>query len=173
MLGLFYPGAFAEQPDDIDFDDLYRRGIRALIFDIDNTLVPHGADSTAEVDRKMAELRAIGFRLFFLSNNGRERVERFLKNIDGEYLCNASKPRPKSYRAALHRMGLKRGEALVIGDQLFTDILGANLAGLDSILVRYIGYDPDEDPGKRRRLEARVLRRWFASRRCKRYEKRI
>ena len=164
MIRLFYPGDFAESVFEIDFAALYDRGVRGLIFDVDNTLVPHGADSTPEVDALFARLNAMGFRCLMLSNNGPDRLRRFLKNIDADFIDNSGKPRRKAGKAALRRLGLGKKETVLIGDQVFTDILCANFSGIPSILVRYIGYDPDADPGKRRRLEARILRRWQRTR---------
>ena len=164
MLRLLYPGDYVDSVFDIDFAALYETGYRGLLFDIDNTLVPHGADSTAEVDALFAKLHAMGFRSLMLSNNGKSRIERFLKNIDAQYLDNAGKPRPKGYRRAVQMLGLPKNQVLVIGDQLFTDILGANLSGLSSILVKFIGHETVTDPGKRRRMEQRVLRHYEAYR---------
>lgn len=163
MLRLFYPWEFAQSVFDIDFSRLYAQGFRGLIFDIDNTLVPHGADSTPEIDALFARLHQMGFRTLMLSNNGPERIRRFLRNIDADFIDNAGKPGKKGYRQALARLGLERQQVLVIGDQVFTDILGANRCRIPNLLVRYIGYDPAADPGKRRRLEQRLLNRYAKS----------
>ncbi|MDD7771965.1 MAG: HAD-IIIA family hydrolase [Firmicutes bacterium] len=163
MLRLFYPWEFAQSVFAIDFARLYAMGFRGLIFDIDNTLVPHGADSTPEIDALFARLHQMGFRSLMLSNNGPDRIRRFLQNIDAGFIDNAQKPRKKGYRQALARLGLERQQVVVIGDQVFTDIFGANRCRIPNILVRYIGYDPDADPGKRRRLEQRILNRYEKS----------
>ena len=157
---LLYPDAYVDSVFEIDYKALYDRGIRGLLFDIDNTLVPHGADATPEIEALLRQLQQMGFSLFMLSNNGKERIERFLTNIPAQYLDNAGKPRPRGYRTALQMLGLKKSQALVIGDQLFTDVLGANLCGISSILVAYIGHETERPPGKRRAVEAWVLRRW-------------
>ena len=168
MLQLFYPTEYVDSVWDIDFAALYAKGYRGLLFDIDNTLVPHGADSTPEIDALFARLHEMGFRSLMLSNNGKSRVERFLRNIDALYLDNAGKPRPKGYKKALRLLGLPKKQVLVIGDQVFTDILGANLSGMKSILVRFIGWQTVTDPGKRRKLEQRILKCYEARRSRKR-----
>ncbi len=160
MLQLFYPSEYVDSVFDIDFEALYARGFRGLLFDIDNTLVPHGADSTPEVDALFEKLQRIGFRSLMLSNNGKARIERFLQNIDARFIDNAGKPRPGAYREAVRLLGLRKDQVLVIGDQVFTDILGANLSGLSSILVRFIGWQTETDIGKRRKLEQRILKRY-------------
>ena len=86
MLGLLFPGSYVEDVFSINYDNLYSKGYRGLIFDIDNTLVPHGADSTAQVDELFNKLHAMGFKTLLLSNNNKERIERFTQNIDTLYI---------------------------------------------------------------------------------------
>ena len=132
------------------------------MFDIDNTLVPHGADSTPEVDALFHRLHDMGFKTLLLSNNNRERIERLKANFDTLYIEEAGKPDPQCFRRAAQTLGVERDEVVVMGDQLFTDILGANRADMDSILVKYIGHEKKEWKGYRRYLEAAVL--WFYKR---------
>ncbi|MBQ6380502.1 MAG: YqeG family HAD IIIA-type phosphatase [Clostridia bacterium] len=163
MLALLYPYEYVESAFAIDYERLYENGYRALIFDIDNTLVPHGADATAQTDALLQQLQARGFQTFILSNNGVARIERFIQNVPMPYLDNAKKPLPFSYRKALKALGVNRKQAVFIGDQVFTDILGANLSGMASILVKYIGYYEAGAKGKRRDTEAKILARYQAS----------
>ena len=95
-----------------------------------------------------------------LSNNNEERVRRFLRNIDSPYICKAYKPFRKGYLKALERLGVKKEEAVFVGDQLFTDILGANRCGIRSILVRYIEKSGSK-PQLRRRFEKAILRSYL------------
>ena len=164
-LSLLYPDALADSVFALDFPALKSLGFRGLIFDIDNTLVPHGADATPEVEALFSRLEALGFRVFFVSDNGPDRIRRFLTHIPGDFIDNAHKPLPGAYRRAVKALGLPRREVLVIGDQIFTDVLGARLAGLHPILVRFIGWQTDPNPGKRRAVEARLLARWAKKRR--------
>lgn len=170
MLRLFYPFEYAESVFTLDYNRLYALGYRGIIFDLDNTLVPHGEGSTPEVDRLFEELRNIGFKTVILSDNGVKRIETFLENIDSEYIDNANKPNPKSFKRAAELLGLKRKEVIYIGDQIFTDILGANLAGIDSILVKYIGYYDNAYKGKRREAEEVILKKYKKS---KKYYERL
>lgn len=157
MLRLFYPCAYVESVFVIDYRKLYQKGYRGVIFDIDNTLVPHGKDSTPEVDELFRTVRAAGLRPLLLSNNSEARVRRFLKNIDALYINEAEKPRTAGYRRALELLGLEREKVVFIGDQVFTDILGANRSGIDSILVKFIGHDTETKLGVRRNLEKIIL----------------
>ena len=153
-----YPHAYVDSVFSIDYQKLYDKGYRGILFDIDNTLVHHGKDSTQEVDALFRELHRTGFQTLLLSNNSKERIERFMRNIDSLYIDEADKPNPAAYGKALEMLGLSKEQVVCIGDQLFTDILGANRSGLDSILVRYLRYPGETKIGIRRNLEKVVLR---------------
>lgn len=170
MLKYFYPYEYVEDVFSIDYKSLIDKGFKGLIFDIDNTLVPHGADSTEQVDSLFAKLHSMGFTTLLLSNNNRQRIDRFNENIDALYIEESGKPQPECYHKAVEMMKLHNNEVVVIGDQLFTDILGANRSHLPSILVKYIGFYKKEKKGIRRNLEKIVLKLYSHS---KRYQHRI
>lgn len=157
MLQKFYPYEYAESVFVIDYEKLYQAGYRGLAFDIDNTLVHHGDDAAPEVEALFRALHQIGFKTLLLTNNDEERVQRFLKNIDSLYICDAEKPNPDCYYQAVDRMALSPKEVLFIGDQIFTDILGANQSGMASILVHFIRLKNEKRIGKKRYLEKAIL----------------
>lgn len=158
MFKLFYPYEYVNSVFAIDYNELYNRGYRGIIFDIDNTLVHHGEDSTKEVDELFRIIQAIGFKTCLLSNNNEERVTRFKKNIDSLYICNADKPKVDNYMKAVEMMNINKEETLCIGDQIFTDILGANKSGIANILVKFIQTENETKIGKRRQLEKIILK---------------
>ncbi|MBQ6322803.1 MAG: YqeG family HAD IIIA-type phosphatase [Lachnospiraceae bacterium] len=160
MISLLFPGKAAKSVFDIDYQALYNEGRRGLLFDIDNTLVHHGDDSTPEVDALFERINSIGFRTLMLSNNNKERIERFLKNIDADYIDEAGKPDPAAYLEACRRLGVRPDQAVMIGDQLFTDIRGANRAGIDSILVDFIRLPGEKWLGWHRYAEFLILGAW-------------
>lgn len=166
MFRIFYPHEYVESVFAIDYEKLYNLGYRGIIFDIDNTLVPHGNDSTKKVDDLFRYIHSIGLQTLLLSNNDEERILRFLKNIDSLYICDAEKPKRHGYLKALEMMKIPKNEAVCIGDQVFTDILGANLSGIDSILVRYIRRKDEVKIGKRRTLERYLLRLYARNKSC-------
>ena len=157
FLSLFYPYEYAQSVFDIDYQKLYDLGFRGILFDIDNTLVPHGKDSTPEVDALLKEIQAIGLKLILFSDNDEERITRFLKNIDAPYIAEAGKPDPTGYLRALEVLGIDKAQAVCIGDQVFMDIFGANRCGMASILVKFIHPAGDRKIGKRRRAEQLIL----------------
>jgi HAD superfamily phosphatase (TIGR01668 family) len=161
-----YPDAYVEDVFSIDYQGLFASGYRGIVFDIDQTLVPHGFDSTAEVDDLFRSLRAQGFQTLLLSNNSEERIQRFIRNIDTLYIHDAQKPKTGGYLKAVEMMGLSRSEVVFIGDQILRDIYGAKRSGLASILVRYLCAPGEEGApiGVRRTIEARILKRYLSRR---------
>lgn len=166
MFGLLYPHEYVEDVFSIDYQKVYDLGYRAIIFDIDQTLVQHGEDSTPEIDQLFQEIQQIGLKTFLLSNNSTERIDSFLKNIQQTaYIPIADKPNPRNYKKAVEMLDVKKEEVLFIGDQLFTDILGANRSGLDNVLVRFLRHEHEINIGKKRQVEALILHCYQRSRR--------
>ncbi len=159
MFKIFYPYEYVKSVFAINYNKLYSKGYKGLIFDIDNTLVHHGDDSTKEVDELFRYIQQIGFKTIILSNNSEERVKRFLKNINSLYIYDAKKPAVSNYLKTLEKLGLRKEEMIVIGDQIFTDIWGANRSGITSILVEYIRKENETKIGKKRQIEKIIL--WF------------
>lgn len=109
-----------------------------MIFDIDNTLVPHGAPADERAIRFFAELKALGFDAVLLSNNKEPRVKMFNDAVHVHYIHKAGKPKRSGYVRAMELMGTDCKTTLFVGDQIFTDIWGANRAGIYTILVKKI-----------------------------------
>ena len=170
MLEMFYPYEYVEDVFSIDYVRLYDIGYRAIVFDIDNTLVPHGADSTEQVVELFKNIHALGFKTLLLSNNSEKRILRFKKDIDTLYISEAGKPSTEAFLNAALLLNTNKNQIVVIGDQLFTDIYGAKKAGMASILVKYIGYYKKEWKGYTRYIEKVVLSLYSLS---KKYQHRL
>ena len=156
----FFPSEYAESVFHIDYEKLYRLGYRGLIFDIDNTLVHHGADSTPEVDQLFARLHEKGFKTLLLTNNDEERTERFNRNIGTLYICRAGKPGRGPYEKALAMLELPGERVVCIGDKIFRDVEGAGNSGLKSILVRFIRLKSEKILPRYRYAEWLILLAW-------------
>ena len=158
MLERFFPDEYVDSAYGIPFEELYRKGYRGIIFDVDNTLVPHGAPADARSISLFERLRAMGFSTFILSNNKEPRVAPFAGQVKSSYIFKGGKPSVKGYERAMEVMGTGRENTLFIGDQLFTDVWGARRTGLYSILTKPM--DPHEEIQIvfKRYLEAVVLR---------------
>lgn len=170
MFRRFYPYAYTRSVFSIDYVKLRDKGFRAVIFDIDNTLVHHGDDSTPQVDALFRSIHKIGLKTLLLTNNDEKRVQRFIKNINTLYICDAEKPHPAAYLKALKMLDVSKEEAVCIGDQMFIDIVGANRCGIPNILVHFIQLPNEKHIGKKRYIEKAIL--WFY-RRNKKYRSRL
>ena len=157
ILSCFYPDEYLDSTYVIDFDALYRAGYRGVIFDIDNTLVPHGAPADERARALFCHLKEIGFDCCLLSNNQLPRIELFNQDIHVKFIENAHKPSVKNYRKAMQMMGTNTGNTLFVGDQLFTDVYGARRTGIYSILVKPIHPKEEIQIVLKRHLERIVL----------------
>lgn len=157
MFKCFYPDFYLDSTYEIDFKAWYAEGYRGLIFDIDNTLVPHGMPADERAIALMKRLKKIGYRVTMLSNNKEPRVKMFCDAVDAPYIFKAGKPNPQNYRKAFVEMGTNEKNTLFVGDQIFTDVWGANKAGLHSILVRPIHPKEEIQIVLKRYLERIVL----------------
>lgn len=157
MLERLYPREQRPSAYTLDYEGLRRRGFRGILFDIDNTLVPHGAPAVPEAVELFRRLHALGFATCLLSNNHASRVEPFARAVDSDWICDAHKPAARGYREAMERMGTQPEDTLFVGDQLFTDVYGANRAGLYTILVSPIHPKEEIQIVLKRKLERIVL----------------
>ena len=140
-----------------EYQRLYESGFRGIIFDIDNTLVEHGAPVNEAAVALVEKLRRMGFAVCFLSNNGEERVSSFCQKLDAVYIYKAGKPGIKGYGAAMELIGTTKDQTVSVGDQIFTDMWGANRAGVYSVLVKQIGKKEEFQIVLKRYLERIVL----------------
>lgn len=158
MFKLLYPNQHLNSIFELKPDELQTMGIRGIIVDMDNTLVPWN-DRT--VQPRLADwlsgLRQSGFRLCIVSNNTADRGEKLAVELGIPAIWHAIKPRRRAFRKAIARMELSNEEVAVIGDQIFTDVLGGNRLGLYTILVTPLS--DKEFIGTRlvRRIERMVL----------------
>ena len=137
-MAIFFPGEYLDSTYVIDFDKLYNDGYRGVIFDVDNTLVPHGAPADERAIELFAHLKELGFSCMLLSNNKEPRVKMFNDAVKVNYMFKANKPFPANYRKAMDILGTNTENTLFVGDQIFTDVMGGNLAGIRTILVKPI-----------------------------------
>jgi len=131
------PAACHETIYDVDPRQLTARGVRGLILDLDNTLVPWGVrEAPGALEGWVRGARAAGLQLCIVSNNGGSRVTALAGALGVPVLTGARKPLPGKLRRALVLMGTTAETTALVGDQVFTDVLGGNGLGLYTILVR-------------------------------------
>lgn len=157
MFDTFFPDEYVASTYVIPFEKLYEEGYRGLIFDIDNTLVMHGAPADDRAKKLFARLKNIGFDCCLLSNNQEPRVKMFNEEIGVHYICDAHKPSTANYEKAMEIMGTNKDNTIFIGDQLFTDVWGAKRTGIRNILVKPIHPKEEIQIVLKRQLEKIVL----------------
>lgn len=160
MLQKFYPDLYVDSAYQIDYEGLYADGYRGLIFDIDNTLVMHGAPADDRAKMLFDRLRELGFSCCLLSNNDEPRVKMFYDDVHVPYVFDAHKPSAVGYERAMEMMHTDRTDTVFIGDQIFTDVYGAKRAGIPAIMVKKIHWREEIQIIFKRRLEAIVLLCW-------------
>ena len=135
----FLPWKQTNAVTDITAEKLQAYGIRLLMLDFDNTIVPYTTDiPTEEMRRWIETMQKSDIRLCVVSNSHNDRVKVFCKQYGLDCITHAKKPFSKGIRQCLARYGLPPERCALAGDQIYTDTLGANCAGVRSILVRAI-----------------------------------
>lgn len=141
MKNYFIPNHMFESIYDITPEFISSLGVRAVVLDIDNTLVTYGmAEPTEEVIAWVKKMQENGLLLSIASNNHAPRVEKFNERLGLFTMCESGKPSTKAVKAACAHFGTEPRECAVIGDQIFTDVLCASRSGAVSILVKPIPY---------------------------------
>jgi len=137
-MGIVRATRYVASVDCIDVDDLASRGVRCVLVDRDNTLVPRDTKvAPPEVLEWLQQLREVGISVCMVSNNFHTKaVEKSARDLGCAVVHHAMKPAPVAVRKALHKMGVPADRAVLVGDQLFTDIMAGNLAGVKTILVK-------------------------------------
>ena len=135
----FLPTYRTPKLTDIRPEFLRKEGIRLLMLDFDNTIVPYTTSvPTEEMSRWLKEMAASDIPVCIVSNSKKERVQVFCRAYGLECITHAKKPFAKGIRQCLEKYGIPAGQAALVGDQIYTDTLGANCAGVRSILVEAI-----------------------------------
>ena len=149
-----YPWAEAASAYQIDYQKEYDNGVRGVLFDVDNTLVPHGAPATAQAKKLFEQLHKIGLKTCIISNNKEARVSPFAKAVGSDYIYKAF---ARVDKEGMQRIHTTPDTTIFIGDQIFTDIYGANRAGIRTYLVKPIHPKEEIQIVLKRYLERIVL----------------
>lgn len=157
MFRSFYPDNEVESSYQINYEKLFEQGYRGVIFDVDNTLVPHGAPADERAIALFKRLKDIGFETMLLSNNKEPRVKMFNDAVLSNYIFKAGKPSKKGYLEAMHKMGTNSQNTIFVGDQLFTDVWGAKRTGIQTFLVKPIHPKEEIQIVLKRKIERIVL----------------
>ena len=141
---------------------LAQHGIKALVLDIDNTLTGHGSQVLPDdVAQWLTDMHSAGIKMMVASNNFKKRVEPFAKRIGLDFTAFSCKPAPFGLMRARKIMNVSKNEVALVGDQIYTDALGANLYGIRTLLVVPMYEDEKLTIALKRRLEKPVLARYY------------
>lgn len=136
-MSIFRPKMTIDSIYHLDVADLKRRGINAVLSDLDNTLLAWNQKETAaQMDQLNQYLKNGGIQLIVVSNNNHERIKKVLEPYNIEFVSRAKKPLPEGIEKALAKYQVEREKAIMVGDQLITDIQAGNLAGVKTVLVK-------------------------------------
>ena len=139
MKNIFFPDEYLDDITQIDIEKLAKNGIRCILSDVDNTLEPYEEEyPTEKTNRFFAHLKENNIEIAFISNNEPTRVDRFSKGTGYTYTANAKKPLTKGTKSLQKKLGYDKKEIVMLGDQIFTDILCGRLCGFYCILVKPI-----------------------------------
>ncbi len=159
MKNIFLPDIFVDTVFDMDIEGLKSSGIKAFIFDIDNTLATYAMPVADEKTANwVKELKNMGFKIYIASNNDKERVRIFSEDIDVPYFGKALKPLGIFLRRACKAMGVTPSETALVGDQLFTDVWGGNVLRMKTVLVKPISEIEDSFVKFKRQFERKILK---------------
>ena len=133
---LFRPDYIFGKTTAITPEFLKEKGIKNLLLDVDNTLTTHNNPEPSEgIDEWLDLMRANGINMMIISNNNKKRVKPFAERLKLPYSSMSCKPLPMGYIRGLKMPGATRKNTAIVGDQIFTDVMGANLMGMKSLMV--------------------------------------
>ncbi len=159
FLKILLPDKYYSSVNQINLINLKKEGVRGLIIDLDNTIVPRKDEIvTEEIKDWFKLLSSLGFRVCLVSNNWSSRASKIAEELKIPLIAPAGKPRRKAFRRGLELLGMEVEQVAVIGDQLFTDILGGNLLKMKTILVSPMSSQDLFHTQLLRKLERRILR---------------
>lgn len=156
---IFIPDIKLERVTDIKTEILEKFSIKAIMLDVDNTLsTHHGQVLTDGLEDWLLYMKESGIKIMVLSNSKRERVEPFAAKINLPFISLGLKPLPFGYIRALKALGTKRCETAIVGDQIFTDIIGGKAVGVKTVLLTPIKPEDGWSFKLRRKLEKIIIK---------------
>ncbi len=158
---MFKPDIKLHGITDITVELLNKHNIKALLLDVDNTMsTHHGTILTDGLMEWVAKMQESGIKLMVLSNSKRFRIEPFAARIGLPFISLGCKPLPTGYLRGVKALGEKRKNVAIVGDQIFTDILGGNMVGVKSILLTPIKLEDGWSFKVRRKLEKKLYKKY-------------
>ena len=158
---MIFPDMYVKNAYALPYSEMYNRGFRGIIFDIDNTVALDNGPADDRCRKLFADLRKMGYKTMILSNNDEPRVKSFADDVGSAYVFKAAKPSVKGYYRAVGEMGLKKDRVFLVGDQIFTDIIGAKRSGIFAVMVGKLHWKERPHIYLKRILELPILAAYF------------
>lgn len=160
MIEIFRPDIYSKSIFDVNYKKLKEKGIKCILLDLDNTIAPVNIEKPDNKMKKfLYELKEKGFHLIIMSNSQKKRVEPFKNELELDSAAFSMKPRKAKYMKILKTFGYKPEEVAAIGDQLLTDVLGANRMQITSILVNPMSKKDGISTNLNRIIERMIIKR--------------
>lgn len=160
MLKRFVPDVYQENIFTINYDKLKKKGIKCLLFDLDNTISPAREIVLCEKTKKLFNKLKKNFKIILFSNNFPKRVGKFGDYYSVDIACISLKPFSYKYRYILRKYSLKKNEVAAIGDQLLTDIQGGNKMGITTVLVNPMTEIDETETWLNRQIEKKIFKKF-------------
>ena len=158
----FVPDLIIDSVLKIDQKLLQKHKLKALLLDVDNTLTSHGNPEPYDgIIEWIAQMKKLGIMLVIISNNSHTRVKPFAESLGIDFISRGMKPLTIGYTKAMRQLGIKSNETAIVGDQIYTDILGGNIKGMMTILVEPFELEDTFFFKLKRLLERRHIRRYY------------
>lgn len=156
----FIPDVYQKSIYAINYQKLWNQGIKCLLFDLDNTLVPPSIkEPTKELKELFNELKKMGFKLIIFSNSPKKRLKPFKEQLNVDCSASSKKPFSKKFLLVLSEYNYLVNEVAIIGDQILTDIVGGNKVGILTVLVNPISKKDFIYTKFNRFLEKRIIKK--------------
>ena len=160
---MFKPKWWMKNVLSIDEEFIRKNHLRGLVLDLDNTLSMHGSPAAEEgVLEWLEEMRRLGVKMTVVSNNRRKRVDPLARELGLDYISFGCKPLTVGISRAVRRMRLPKSSVALVGDQIFTDIMGGNLKRMPTILVEPFHLENKASFRLKRRLESVIFKRDYS-----------
>ena len=141
MFNKYFPTFYFNKVEDIPINLIHEHNIKCLIFDMDNTLVNFNYEATNDLKKWLKAVKNSGIKCYILSNSRRgHKVKKVAAMLDLDYILNAKKPKLDGFFELQKKVNFPKENLAIIGDQIFTDILGGNRFGIITILVKPIQF---------------------------------
>jgi HAD superfamily phosphatase (TIGR01668 family) len=155
---IYVPDLYKKSIYDINYKKLKQSGIKCLLFDLDNTLIPYNEKlPTKKIKDLFISLKDMGFKVIIFSNSGKKRLQPFKEQLNVDVCYRCFKPSPKKFLYVMEHFNYNESQIAIVGDQFYTDIIGGNKVGITTILVNPISAKSDMILTKVQRMREKKL----------------